>query len=338
MRHTNTLVSRRTFLAGATAALMGGVATLARLNAENEKKKKAQIAITFDLEMSRMYPRRDILEWDYEKGNLDADTKKYALQAAHVASEMGGLIHYFCVGRVLEQPDIDWLKEIATLGHPIGNHTYDHIYVHAKTPEEIQYRFKRAPWLIEGIPIEKVIRDNVAMTTTAMLQRANIVADGFRTPGGFGNGIMESPFLQDMFLELGFSWISSLYPAHKYGIPKEEPPPDVYESIVESQKVSQPFAYPNGLIEVPMSAISDVGAFRSNYWKLEWFLKAVRLGVEWAIANGGVYDFLCHPSCMLVEDPGFETVKLICQLVKDAGDKAEIVGLSKIAERVHRES
>ena len=81
-------------------------------------------------------------------------------------------------------------------------------------------------------------------------------------------------------------------------------------------------------------SLSDVGAFRSNYWKLEWFLKAVRLAVEHAIETGGVYDFLCHPSCMLVEDPGFETVKLICQLVKDAGDKAEIVGLSKIAERV----
>ncbi len=334
MTRASILVTRRTFLAGATAALMGGVATLARLNAENEKRKKAQIAITFDLEMSRMYPRRDILEWDYEKGNLDTDTKKYALQAAHVASEMGGVIHYFCVGRVLEQPDIDWLKEIATLGHPIGNHTYDHVNVHAKNPDDIQFRFKRAPWLIQGKPVDQVIRDNIAVTTTALEQRAGIKPDGFRTPGGFGDGIKTRPDLQDMFIELGFSWISSLYPAHKYGIPKEEPTPDVYESIVESQKVSQPFAYPNGLIEVPMSAISDVGAFRSNYWKLEWFLKAVRLGVEWAIENGGTYDFLCHPSCMLVEDPGFETVKLICQLVKAAGDKAEIVGLSQIAERV----
>ncbi|MEX0725389.1 MAG: polysaccharide deacetylase family protein [Planctomycetaceae bacterium] len=330
----NPLLTRRSFLAGATVAMMGGVAALARFNEEKEKKKKAQIAITFDLEMSRMYPRRDILEWDYEKGNLDADTKNYAVQAAQIASDLGGVIHYFCVGRVLEQPNIDWLKEIAALGHPIGNHTYDHVYVLAKEPDKIQFRFERAPWLIEGQPIEKVIRDNVAVTTTALMQRANIVADGFRTPGGFNNGIKDRPDLQDMFIDLGFSWISSVYPPHETGVPKEEPASDVYKSIVESQNVSQPFVYPNGLIEIPMSAISDVGAFRSNYWKLDWFLKAVRLSVERAIETGGVYDFLCHPSCMLVEDPGFETVKLICQLVKDAGDKAEIVGLSKIAERV----
>jgi hypothetical protein len=35
---------------------------------------------------------------------------------------------------------------------------------------------------------------------------------------------------------------------------------------------------------------------------------------------------------MYVEDPNFETFKLICDLVKQAGDKAEIVGLSTIAK------
>jgi hypothetical protein len=34
---------------------------------------------------------------------------------------------------------------------------------------------------------------------------------------------------------------------------------------------------------------------------------------------------------MYVEDPDFETVKLICKLVQQAGDQAEIVGLSEIA-------
>jgi len=34
-----------------------------------------------------------------------------------------------------------------------------------------------------------------------------------------------------------------------------------------------------------------------------------------------------------VEDPTFETVKLICDLVKDAGDKAAVVGLDAMAER-----
>ena len=39
----------------------------------------AQIAITYDLEMSRHYPKRGNTEWDYQKGNLDQDTKRLSL-------------------------------------------------------------------------------------------------------------------------------------------------------------------------------------------------------------------------------------------------------------------
>jgi len=50
------------------------------------------------------------------------------------------------------------------------------------------------------------------------------------------------------------------------------------------------------------------------------------------IAKGQVFDFLAHPSCLVVEDPKMESLKLICQLAKDAGDKAELVGLDKVYE------
>ena len=43
---------------------------------------KALIAITLDLEMSRHYPTWDQMHWDFEKGNLDAPTKRYAVEAA----------------------------------------------------------------------------------------------------------------------------------------------------------------------------------------------------------------------------------------------------------------
>ena len=82
-----------------------------------------------------------------------------------------------------------------------------------------------------------------------------------------------------------------------------------------------------------MSPVSDVNAFRTHYWKLDWFLKAIRLAVEEAIRTGGVFDFLAHPSCLVVEDPTFETVKLICSLVKDAGEKAAIADLGIFAAR-----
>lgn len=322
---------RRTFLMGAVA---GTVASAIGYSQEKQSAKKARIAITFDLEMSRMYPKRDMMEWDFQKGNLNEPTKNYSLEAARVAKDSGGLIHYFCVGRVLEQANIDWLKQIAALGHPVGNHTYDHVNVWTKSPEGTQFRFQRSPWLIRGRTAQEIIRENIRITTLALKQRAGINADGFRTPGGSYNALNGREDLQQLLLDEGFTWASSKYPRHKSSKAGEKPTDEVFASIVDALQQAQPYVYPTGLIEIPMSPVSDVNAFRTSRWKLEDFLKSVRQCVEWAIANGAVFDFLCHPSIMYVEDPEFKTVKLICDIVKQAGDKAEIVSLSDIAKNI----
>ena len=327
------VLSRRGFLGLASAGVMGAAVGLSR---GDDDRRKAQIAITFDLEMSRHYPTWDNTEWDYQKGNLDGPTKQYSVEAARLTKELGGVIHFFLVGRVLEQADIGWLQEIAADGHAIGNHTYDHVNLLAGSPEKTQFRFQRAPWLVAGQTTENILRDNVRLTTVAMQQRANIKPNGFRTPGGFSNGLADRPDLQQMLMDQGFHWVSSKYPRHESGVTGEPPSQAVYNDIVRAQQEAQPFAYPSGLVEIPMSPISDVGAFRTRRWKLPHFLKAVRLAVEWAIETGGVFDFLCHPSCMVVEDPEFQTVRLICDLVRAAGDRAEIVTLDRIAASVRK--
>ncbi len=338
-------LSRRRFLAAGSAAVLGTTAIRwaprsdsgPALHADEPgtaRPTRARIAITFDLEMSRHYPKRGMTEWDYRKGDLDEPTKRYALQAAQIAHKRGAVIHFFLVGRVLEQPDVSWLKEIAAMGHPIGNHTYDHVYVLATRPDEVQFRFRRAPWLIRGKSPAEVIHENIAMTTDAMKTRLGIEPVGFRTPGGFYDGLRSRPDVRAMLLDLGFRWVSSLYPPHESGQPGRPPGEAVYRSIVEAQKKAQPFVYPDGLIEIPMSPISDVGAFRAKRWQRPHFLEAVRRAVQWAIAHGGVFDFLCHPSCMVVEDPGFETLRMICDLVERAEDRAQVVSLQQIADEV----
>jgi hypothetical protein len=296
--------------------------------------RKAQIAITFDLEMSRNFPHWEDTHWDYEKGNLDDATKRYAVAAGRRVKARGGRLHYFCVGRVLEQPDVSWLEALARDGHPIGNHTYDHVNVLAKSPADVQFRFQRAPWLIEGRSAADVIRENIRLTTLALQQRAAIKEAGFRTPGGFQTGLKDREDLQQMLLDLGFKWVSSVYPAHANIKPGETPTAGVYESIVEAQARAQPFVYPTGLIEIPMSPISDINAFRNGRWKLEWFLDAVRQAVTWTIDHGAVFDFLAHPSCLGVVDPELKTIDLICDLVAGSNDRAELVGLEQIAGSV----
>lgn len=297
---------------------------------------KAQIAITLDLEMSRNFPTWDQTHWDYEKGNLNAETKRYAVEACRRVKAKGGVVHCFAVGRVLEQADVAWLQEIVKAGHPVGNHTYDHVFVKATKPADIQYRFQRAPWLIEGRPPRDVIRENIRLTSAALKARLGIDPAGFRTPGGFHNGLDDRPDVQQMLRDLGFPWVSSKYPAHAMSQPGQPPDQAVFDSIVKAQAQAQPYVYPSGLIEVPMSPVSDINAFRGGRWKLDDFLQALRRAVEWTIEHRAVFDFLGHPSCLYVTDPEFRAVELLCELVARAGDRAALVDLSPIARRMAR--
>jgi hypothetical protein len=121
-----------------------------------------------------------------------------------------------------------------------------------------------------------------------------------------------------------------------YGEPGRPPTRDVLASILAAQRLAQPFIYPDGLVEIPMSPISDIGAFRNGRWKLEDFLAATRAGVQWAIDNAAVFDFLAHPACLYVTDPRFQAIDLICDMVEKAGERAELVDLTTIAGRVAR--
>jgi hypothetical protein len=329
----SSLLTRRRFLAGTVAAGMGYLFTRAPAFEKHAEADKALIAVTLDMEMSRNFPKWDDTHWDYEKGDLNEETKKYTVEACKRVKSAGGVLHCFAVGRVFEQESVAWLKEIAQAGHPIGNHTYDHVNVLATKPEDIQFRFKRAPWLIDGKEPADVIRENIRLTTAALKTRVGVDPAGFRTPGGFANGLADRPDVQRMLTDLGFSWVSSKYPAHPVGDPGKEPTAAILDGIVKAQEAAQPFVYPKGLIEVPMSPISDIGAFRNGRWNLDWFLKAIRLGVEWAIDNKAVFDFLGHPSCLYVTDPEFKAVDLICGLAKKAGGRAALVDLGTLARR-----
>jgi len=331
MNPSSLTLSRRDWLIAATA--LAANSTFAR-PALAANQKQAQIAITLDLEMSRNFPEWDMTHWDYEKGNLNDETKRYSVEAARRVKAAGGVLHFFAVGRVFEQPDICWLQEVVNTGHPVGNHTYDHINVTATKVEDLQFRFQRAPWLLRGQSVPEAIRENILLTNQAMKSRLGILPAGFRTPGGFPEGLRNHPDVRSLLQEVGFDWISSLYPPHPNTAAMQEPSDEVLRAIVDALPKAQPFVYPDGLVEVPMSPISDIGAFRTGRWHLDWFLKSIRQCVHWTIENGAVFDFLAHPSCLYVADPEFRAIDLICEMVRDAGDRAAIVDLGTIAKRV----
>jgi peptidoglycan/xylan/chitin deacetylase (PgdA/CDA1 family) len=321
-------INRRQFAAAAAATSL-----VASSVAAESASDKAFVAITLDLEMSRNFPTWETTHWDYEKGNLNAETKAYAMEAARRVKERGGRIHFFVVGRTLEQENVDWLKQLAADGHLLGNHTYDHVHVRATRPADIQFRFERSPWLIEGREPADVIRENIRLTSAAMKSRLGIAPSGFRTPGGFASGLADREDLQKMLLDQGFTWVSSKYPGHKIDAAGEEAGDEMIREIAAAAVGAQPFKYPSGLIEVPMSPISDIGAFRTGRWKLEWFLRAIRAGVEQVIERRLCFDFLGHPSCLYITDPRFKTIDLICDLVEQAGSRAGFADLEQLSSR-----
>lgn len=317
--------SRRGWLKGCAAV---GLAAAAGANWKNDR---ARISITLDLEMSRNFPTWETTHWDYEKGNLNDQAKEYSLAAARRVAQAGARIHFFVVGRVLEQANIDWLKEIRDAGHPLGNHTYDHVNVTANKLEDVQFRFARAPWLAAGQMPDALIRQNIRLCSEAMQTRLGIAPNGFRTPGGFATGLQDHPQVRAELLAQGYKWISSKYPPHLNGDPGIQPTQAVIDDILAKQAAAQPFRYKDGLIELPMSPISDIGAFRTGRWKADWFVEVTRQAIQWCIDHQAAFDFLAHPSCLGVMDPEMKTIDMILRTVQAAGSRAQLVTLAELS-------
>jgi polysaccharide deacetylase len=292
---------------------------------------KALVAITFDLEMSMRYPTCDQMEWNYEKGLLDDASKSYTLEAVRHVKAIGGRMHNFVVGRVCEQENVEWLEELHREGPRFGNHTYDHVYIRATRVEDIQPRFQRAPWLIEGKGPQEVIRENILMCERAMQARLGFRPQGFRAPGGFSDGISTRPDVRLMLLSLGYDCACTRYTAHPVTKPGDAPTARNLRGIVSAQKAAQPFIYPSGLIEVPASPITGVVAFRTCRWRLSTFQQAIRGCLQWAIENRAVFDFTCHPSVSGVVDPGFETLGMVLEIIQKAGERVAIVDPETLA-------
>jgi hypothetical protein len=178
-----------------------------------------------------------------------------------------------------------------------------------------------------------VIAENVRLGHRALETRLGISVNGFRTPGGSVDGLRSRPDVRAMLRKAGYPWVSSLYPPHPTTQPGEAITESVFRGIVDAQAQAQPFRYDDGLVEVPMSPVSDVTAMRTARWPLSAFLEATERSVRATIEQGWVFDFLAHPSCLVVEDPQFRTIDLIVRLVRESGGQAQFADLAQIAQR-----
>src|SRR5437899_2380248 len=109
----NHALSRRDFLAATAMSAAVPQGAISEQPGAANLRNGALVAITLDLEMSRNFPTWDQTHWDYEKGNLNDETKRWAVEACRRVRQAGGVAHCFAVGRVFEQADVSWLAGIA---------------------------------------------------------------------------------------------------------------------------------------------------------------------------------------------------------------------------------
>ena len=80
--------------------------------------------------MSRNFPDHEEMHWDFEKGNFNDETKEYTVEACRRVKAKGrssALLR----GRPgsSSRKALTGSKRIVEAGHPVGNHTYDHVNV-----------------------------------------------------------------------------------------------------------------------------------------------------------------------------------------------------------------
>ena len=235
----------------------------------------------------------------------------------------GGVLNAFVLGRTLEQENVDWLVELNEEGHQLGNHTYDHVKLVARSPETLQFRFKRAPWLLRGMSVEEAIVDNIILAEEAMRVRLGVTPVGFCCPYGFPDGLTRRGDLQRILSDLGYRWVISHY-REAADIPKSAPKANDLARIARNVAKVQPYRYPIDLVELPIGCPTDVMAFRSRRWKLDAFVKMVERCCRLAIERDLTFHFASHPSCLGVVDPELRTISRICEIVEESNGTAQL--------------
>ena len=242
-------------------------------------------------------------QWNHLKGALDEDSKQYVLKMHEVARSYGAPLYFLLVGSSLEDPDIDYLEQLVAAGHEVGNHTYTHLNVKAKTTESLQVVYANAPWRAHGRTPLQCIHDEVCATSAAIRERLGVIVTGFGTPGAFSTGLNDVPEIQSILKEEGFTHVTSHY-LHPAPRGEKRPPLEQLENAMRKNiDKLQPYRYPNGLWEIAPMALTDIAAFRVldlDRWEYVRLLKAA---IDHAHERRYILSFAFHPPALAARDP-----------------------------------
>lgn len=286
------------------------------------------VQLSFDLEMVTNFPYWPSF-WNHRKGAIDETTKAYVGKINAKCEAYGAKAHYFLVGSMFEDPDVDYLKKTVAAGHAVGNHTYTHVNLKAREVERLAGVYDCCPWRAAGRSAQEIVRQELQMTTAAIRQALSVEPKGLRSPGGFPNGLQDDADVQKLCQAEGFWWVSTHYNDSLYRnyeassaeVTNKVDLDTLSEAFNRSQHVLQPYRYESGLLELPLAGITDVVAWRIYRPDLTEWLSMLTRGVDYAHEHGLVFTLTTHPAVLAAIDPFCQTVDVVLRraLEKEGG-------------------
>jgi peptidoglycan/xylan/chitin deacetylase (PgdA/CDA1 family) len=184
---------------------------------------RCAIALTYDTDMAGGYAPDGICH-----GRTMPALQQYMLRLCDTADAFGVKLQFFQIGNGLEEPDLEYLREILRRGHMVDSHTYSHMPL-TGDPETLRDELERTNRLFE---------ERLGWRTTVL-----------RGPGGYQDGLRGLPANQQVILDCGSRWVSCQYDGtlqrHELRYAIEAPGRDL------------PYAYETGLREFPIQGYTD---------------------------------------------------------------------------------
>ncbi len=183
---------------------------------------RCAIALSYDLEMCGGYQPDGV-----NHGRIIPEVQAYTLDLCGVAEQYGVPLHFFFVGNGIEHTQ-GCLKEILRRGHVLDNHTYAHL---ALTTDDVAK-----------------LDEELALTNRLLEERLGWKSTVLRGPGGYQNGLDGKAENQKAILKNGFRWVSGRHDGTHRG--------DMAH-ILRTVEENLPYAYPTGLVEIPIQGLTD---------------------------------------------------------------------------------
>lgn len=218
-------------------------------------------------------------------GELDERTLAYIAGLAAQAEAAGLRLQFFVPGMALEQPGDLW-RDLQARGHALDQHTY-------------------TPVRLDCGDLE-LIRSELARTNALFRERLGSPPLGLRAQGMYPAGLEDMLGVQQVILDEGLSFVSSLYatksPTSRYDVFADK-------NAYMIMKHHQPRRYASGLLEIPAAGYSDRHFFDDMRRPLQDWIHHLQNCLDFAYDMGGLlYAPVLHPDTHSRYDPGREAL------------------------------